>query len=971
MTKFILFISFVLFTITSHAKMDPSINWNKIETAHFEIIFNEKHEALGRRYAEYAELAYQYLIPIFKEAPEKTALIINDNTDQANGYATYLPYPHMMIYPTLPLPDMTIGSFDYWGLGLIIHEYAHILSFYPAHGVYTPFKYIFGSVVRPLALTPRWYLEGLAVAMETRFTTQGRLRSADTQAAIRAYIKDKKLHKMSMSKINEGNDTWPYGGAPYLFGSLIWQKAIDEKGEGVVYKLLQDGSRKFPFTVNSVFNKQFNSSLQDFLTELYVEAEEKYKPIKTNEVAIKMDDEHRIVDFAISPDNKKMITLQTSPDDGSRILLHTRTKKEDFKLTDGKVLVKTLNTERIGWLNDSNTIYFDKVDTEHKRFNLNFKIFKYDIKSKKQTKISKESRDIQPHFSPNNKKIVYVKNGPGQNSLYISKADGNGEKLLYKPDLEVRLSYPTFYDNDQIIFTERTYSGEQILYSLNVNSKEKYEISNNDKQIFKIKKSGKYFLFVTTENGTKNITLSKPPFLKFRSLTKTNTAINNAIWDSATKKLYLSQLTSDGNKAFTLSKNSFLKSSPDKAPPVIKYDWPSTPKEKESLSDNYKVKNYSPWKYLIPRYWIPYAFNVNDGFVFQGSTFAKDPLDKHAYSLGLSYDTITERPSYSAAYKNSSTFLDITMAYGLINEPLTGTNNFYKHTTGLIGASFYLPGMSNAWRGALGGKYLNTQQKLFPDSDQKIVGPTASISYGKTINYGRQLNKGVVNFSLSHDHFLALDDYNNFDMTRLNFVYNFNHFLPKKHHLIIRLNGAYSDNLTDNDTENNNDVITYGVKTLGGNYIGNLVNSNILMRGYNSGAFTASQMAVGSLSYGFPVVDSIYKGPSTGPIFFKSISANIFTDAIGLKGRYIFTEDENTPTVYRKTDWDKVFVGSGFEVSLNTTIAYHVPVSFVLGGYYGYDEKATGGFSPFITLAIGGLDGLAKNKDETLGAFTQ
>jgi len=293
MIKIILLLSFLFCSLSSYAKMAPGIDWKKIETPHFEIIFNEKHEDLGRRYAEYAELAYQYLVPVFKEAPAKTALIINDNTDQANGWATYLPYPHMMIFPTLPLPDSTISTYDYWGLGLIIHEYAHILSFYPAHGLYTPFKYILGSVVRPLALTPRWYLEGLAVAMETRFTTSGRLRSTDTQAAIRAYIQDKKLHDMTISKINEGDDTWPYGGAPYLFGSLIWQKAINEKGEDSVHRLLQDGSRKFPFTVNRVFNREFESSLQEFLTELYVEAEERFKPKKTGEVPLKMDKEHQ------------------------------------------------------------------------------------------------------------------------------------------------------------------------------------------------------------------------------------------------------------------------------------------------------------------------------------------------------------------------------------------------------------------------------------------------------------------------------------------------------------------------------------------------------------------------------------------------------------------------------------------------------------------------------------------------------
>ena len=150
----------------------------------------------------------------------------------------------------------------------MIHEYTHILSFYPSHGFYTPLRYIFGSVVRPLAITPRWYLEGLAVAMETKFTTKGRLRSTDTQAAIKAFIQDKKIHNMSIDRINEGANSWPYGGSPYLFGALFWKKAIAEKGEGVVYKLLQDGSRKLPFTLGGTFEKFYKSSPQEFLTEL-------------------------------------------------------------------------------------------------------------------------------------------------------------------------------------------------------------------------------------------------------------------------------------------------------------------------------------------------------------------------------------------------------------------------------------------------------------------------------------------------------------------------------------------------------------------------------------------------------------------------------------------------------------------------------------------------------------------------------
>ena len=130
-------------------------------------------------------------------------------------------------------------------------------------------------------------------------------------------------------------------------------------------------------------------------------------------------------------------------------------------------------------------------------------------------------------------------------------------------------------------------------------------------------------------------------------------------------------------------------------------------------------------------------------------------------------------------------------------------------------------------------------------------------------------------------------------------------------------------------------------------------------------------MAVASVSYDFQVME-IFRGPGTGPMFFKTIHANFFTDAISLKGRYLFTPSESNSSAtnqsndytYVKTNWDKTFVGAGAEIRLSTTLTYHVPVDFIIGGYYGFDLNATGGFSPFITLSIGGFGPLGKKKNK-------
>ena len=201
---------------------------------------------------------------------EKTIVVIVDNTDLTNGYANFLPYPHMVLFPVLPGDLSTINYFDNWARDLMIHEYTHILSFQPSNGFYTPLRWIFGTIVRPNAILPRWFLEGVAVQVESRYTAKGRLKNPATMGVLRAMVKDGTLKNNSIDKINETSiPTYPFGRRPYLFGSLLWQEIMENSKPGIVERIHQRHSRRLPFLLNTPIKDETGRTYAQLLNDRY------------------------------------------------------------------------------------------------------------------------------------------------------------------------------------------------------------------------------------------------------------------------------------------------------------------------------------------------------------------------------------------------------------------------------------------------------------------------------------------------------------------------------------------------------------------------------------------------------------------------------------------------------------------------------------------------------------------------------
>jgi len=57
------------------------------------------------------------------------------------------------------------------------------------------------------------------------------------------------------------------------------------------------------------------------------------------------------------------------------------------------------------------------------------------------------------------------------------------------------------------------------------------------------------------------------------------------------------------------------------------------------------TKVYQPLSYLVPRYWIPFLYNVENGGWLMQALLQQRSAGRNSYSLAGSIDTITKKPS--------------------------------------------------------------------------------------------------------------------------------------------------------------------------------------------------------------------------------------------------------------------------------------------------------------------------------------
>ena len=147
---------------------DPRYRWQTLETPHFQLHFHQGEEALVRQAAGAAERAHALLAPVLGHVPTaRTQIVLTDDTDDENGLASPLPYDQVHLQAVPPDSLSELNDYTDWVMGLVAHEYTHILQLDTVEGAPALVNAVLGKVFVPNGFTPSWLIEGIAVLHES------------------------------------------------------------------------------------------------------------------------------------------------------------------------------------------------------------------------------------------------------------------------------------------------------------------------------------------------------------------------------------------------------------------------------------------------------------------------------------------------------------------------------------------------------------------------------------------------------------------------------------------------------------------------------------------------------------------------------------------------------------------------------------------------------------------------------------
>ena len=242
--KYILPLFSLLLTIPAFAQMPICEPLKTTASDHFLYIYQQSLEPQLPGLIRSCEDAHRLLAPVFRWTPrQKTVVMISDNFDLHNGWATVYPRPIMQIYLADAPPNSTIYEPGHYLRRTIFHEYAHLLSLDAQYGFDNALRRIFGRVMPvgdmlsilvtlaaapPAVFAPVWYLEGLTTWSETEFVGPGRGRNAIADMVLRMPVKDQR--QLPPSQWDLHLPEWPYADAAYLYGMRVMEYAHDTYG---------------------------------------------------------------------------------------------------------------------------------------------------------------------------------------------------------------------------------------------------------------------------------------------------------------------------------------------------------------------------------------------------------------------------------------------------------------------------------------------------------------------------------------------------------------------------------------------------------------------------------------------------------------------------------------------------------------------------------------------------------------------
>ncbi len=931
-----------------YAQLVPNDRWYTIETPHFRVHFTSALESEGKRAAVNAERAFAELSTELKPPGGKVDLVVADNFDYVNGYATPFPGNRIVIFAHPPVDANELRNYDDWSRLVITHELTHIFHLDRADGIWRAGRAVFGRhpAFFPNAFQPAWLTEGLAVYYESRVTGAGRLEGSEHYMLARAAAEAGRVPRIG--ELSRATTRYPGGETVYAYGGLLLDYLARTRGTDKIGKFVDKTSRVIlPLSLNarakSVFGISFENAWRDWRDSL-VTVSVHADPIANWREITK---DGRLVEFPqwrsdttllYTASTGKVVTSLYEASLSGRVTRIGRRNARDANvpLANGSIVFAQPDyTDAFHYRND---LWVER-DGEVKRLTRGARIGQPDARSDGEivavqlvagstrlVRVSADGRSIrpitegteltqwaEPRWSPDGSRIAAVKiERGGWGSIVILDADGVTRGVVVSERAVV--ATPSWAPGNRILFSSNI-SGTTQAYSVSASGS-----SASQTPLRLTASSTGFFHPVVSPDGKLLAGVS------FR-YDGYHLGVGPAV--SSTVRMLPAQLgPRDGCTTCRLATNV------------------AAPMAVEGLA---AARRYSPWRSLLPTYWEPILTqSTGEGSAYGAATSGEDVVGRHSYYAQGSYSTTRRETEAFAAYQYAGfgqPYLNFTAEqnwerFGLFNN--AGRVGDLDRRTRIGGASlaFVRPRARTFSSLSVGAELESREYYADPDTLLRLLPPSFATkrNYPSLYSSAGWTNAKRPPLSISREDGIALSttvrqrwqggDAGGASRSIVGVTSAYKSLdLPGfAHHVIaVRAAGGYADERA---------ISTFSVGGLSGGSIDVISGVPVGgerrtfgVRGFSPSTEQGIRALGGSIEYRAPLAAPSRRVPFI-PLLFDRISISTFGEA----GRAFCPASVGVTSACRISAASYPWLASaGGEIDFDTALQYDVPARFRLG----------------------------------------
>lgn len=618
------------------SRYDWRLRFRTLSTARFDIHFHQGAENLARRLAGIAEQVATDLEPALGKPLQRVTIILVDQTDLSNGWATPTPFNLIEIAAVPPHAESMIGNTSDWLRMVFTHEYTHILHLERAGGWIGRGRRVFGRLplLHPNLFLPVSQIEGLAVFHESGQTGEGRIPSGGFRLVVGEAAALRRFEPLDRSTLAPVR--WPSGSLPYAYGAYFTQFLAETYGEPSLSQLIDATASRPPFFGSGAYKKIYRKSLGELWNEF--EADASAKSVLTPSGAARLTYHGYNVSGPQFADGDRLFYSLVDAHDFPRLM----------ELTPGgprQVTTRVLGS-RTSPVGDE--LVFDQVELVRSVAVVS-DLYAVARAGGERRALTRHARAVDPDVSPDGRTIACAVQFTGRRILATMPYSTSGPPqspvaLVDEPATE--FSSPRWSPDGNRIAAERRRLGEPneiVIIDVATRTVRVLATSAHGRNVAPVwLPDGREILFASDrDHGAFALYRVAQDGENLRKAVNLGPSAGSPALSRDGTRLVFVGYTVDGFDLFEIaaSRVEWTSAKTETAfPPSTMLAYAPEP-----------TSPYRPWTTLVPRFWFPIVEEEDGRLAFGAGTAGIDALGRHAYLASASWSARL-RPDWEVAY---------------------------------------------------------------------------------------------------------------------------------------------------------------------------------------------------------------------------------------------------------------------------------------------------------------------------------